>query len=182
MSLSELKENVSIAFPSKEIFEKILGEQPLLQNIIEANTQLVASLNMINGGIKPNVIPDLCEAIMDFRLLPGQTTEMILEALRKVITGLGYEIKNKPTGEPKESFVYLEVLKDSKASYWKDWRNSKELKQFNSIVEKIYKKNPLPSFFQQVLMLRIIVIVVIAPQRYYLDLEWQPALIQLMNI
>ena len=67
--------------------------------------------------------------------------------MRKVITGLGYEIKNKPTGEPKESFVYLEVLKDSKASYWKDWRNSKELKQFNSIVEKIYKKKPIPFFF-----------------------------------
>lgn len=147
MSLSELKENVSIAFPSKDIFEKILGEQPLLQNIIEANTQLVASLNMINGGIKPNVIPDLCEAIMDFRLLPGQTTEIILEALRKVITGLGYEIKNEPTGNPEEIFVYLEVLKDSKPSYWKDWKKSKDLKHLNSIIEKIYKKKPIPFFF-----------------------------------
>ena len=120
MSVSELKDNFSIAFPSKEIFEKILSEQPLLQNIIKANTKLVWSLNMINGGIKPNVIPDLCEAIMDFRLLPGQKTEMILEALRKTITGLGYEIRDQPTGDPEEVFVYLEVLKDAVPSFWKE--------------------------------------------------------------
>ena len=147
MSVSELKENLSIVFPSKEIFEKVLSEQPLLQNIIKANTKLVWSLNMINGGIKSNVIPDLCEAIMDIRLLPGQTTEMILQALGKVITSLGYQIKNEPIGDPEEVFVYLEVLKDAVPSFWKDWKHSKELNRFADIVEKIYEKKPIPFFF-----------------------------------
>ncbi|MFX0030829.1 MAG: M20 family metallopeptidase [Candidatus Hermodarchaeota archaeon] len=147
ISLTELKENMSVAFPSKEIFEKILEEQPFLQNIIKSNLQIVKSLNMINGGIKSNVTPDLCEAIMDFRLLPNHTTDMVLEALKKVITDLGYEIRDKPSGDPEEIFVYLEVLKDSTPSYWKDWRNSEELKDLNSIVEKIYKKKTIPFFF-----------------------------------
>jgi succinyl-diaminopimelate desuccinylase len=147
MSLSELKDSFSIAFPSKEIFEKILGEQPLLQNIIKANLKLVWSLNMINGGIKSNVIPDSCEAIMDFRLLPGQTTKMVLEALGKVISNLGYKIKDEPIGEPEEIFVYLEVLKDAVPSYWEEWNTSTELNHFSDIVEKIRKKRPIPFFF-----------------------------------
>ncbi|MFX1346953.1 MAG: M20 family metallopeptidase [Promethearchaeota archaeon] len=147
MSVSELKENLSIAFPNKEIFEKILSEQHLLQNIIEANTQLVMSLNIINGGIKPNIIPDLCEAIMDIRLLPGHTTEMVLEALRKVITNLGYKIKDEPIGDPEEVFVYLEVLNDAEPSFWKDWKNSKALNDLTVVVEKIYEKKPIPFFF-----------------------------------
>jgi acetylornithine deacetylase/succinyl-diaminopimelate desuccinylase-like protein len=101
---------------------------------------------MINGGIKSNVIPDLCEAVMDFRLLPGQTTEMVLESLNKLITHLGYKVKDEPTGSPKEIFVYVEVLKKGEASYWKDWRDSKDLKIFHNIVEEVYKKKPIYFF------------------------------------
>ncbi len=146
MSSSELKEQISVAFPSKEIFEKILSEQPLLQNVIKANTVFAKSLTMINGGIKPNVIPDRCEAVMDFRLLSGQTTEMVLNALRILVNNLGYQIKEEPTGRPEEIFVYLEVLKQGEASYWKDWRNSTVLTRFHDIVEKVYEKTPIYFF------------------------------------
>ena len=101
---------------------------------------------MINGGIKPNVIPDKCEAIMDFRLLPGQTTDMVLDALKKLINSLGYQVKNEPSGTPEEVFVYLEVLKKGEASYWKEWKNSTALKSFYNIVEKIYEKKPIYFF------------------------------------
>jgi acetylornithine deacetylase/succinyl-diaminopimelate desuccinylase-like protein len=147
LSLGELKEMMSVAFPSQEIFKKILNEQPILQDILKANTKLVKNLTMIKGGIKPNVIPDLCEAIMDFRLLPGQSTEMILDALKNVIMNLGYQIKSQPTGAPEEVFVYLEVLSETEASYWNDWRDSNVLKEFYSTVEKIYKKTPFYFFF-----------------------------------
>ncbi|MFX0081272.1 MAG: M20 family metallopeptidase [Candidatus Hodarchaeota archaeon] len=146
MSINELKELVSVAFPSKEIFEKILKEQTLLQNVITANTQFAKNLTMINGGIKSNVIPDLCEAVMDFRLLPGQTAEMVLESLKKLITSLGYKVKDKPTGSPEEIFVYIEVLKKGEASYWKGWRDSEDLKIFHNVVEEVYKKQPIYFF------------------------------------
>ncbi|MFX1377255.1 MAG: M20 family metallopeptidase [Promethearchaeota archaeon] len=146
MSSNELKKQISAGFPSKDIFERILKEQVLLQNVITANTQFAKNLTMINGGIKPNVIPDLCEAIMDFRLLPGQTTEMVLESLNKLITDLGYKVNDQPTGSPDEVFVYLEVLKKGEASYWRDWKDSKDLKSFYNIVEDVYKKKPMYFF------------------------------------
>ncbi|MFX1312323.1 MAG: M20 family metallopeptidase [Promethearchaeota archaeon] len=143
MSSSELKKEMSIAFPSEEIFEKILSEQPLLQNIIKANTLFTKNLTMINGGIKPNVIPDRCEAIMDFRLLPGQTTEMVLNALKKLIKNLGYQIKDENKGRPEEIFVYLEVLSEGEASFWEEWKDSNVLNNFHEIIERIYKKTPI---------------------------------------
>ncbi|MFX1572685.1 MAG: M20 family metallopeptidase [Promethearchaeota archaeon] len=146
MSSSELKKQISIAFPSKDVFEKILSEQPLLQNVIKANTLFAKSLTMIKGGIKPNVIPDKCEAVMDFRLLPGQTTEMILNALQKLIHDLGYQIKKESKGRPEEIFVYLEVLKQGEASYWEEWKNSTVLPNFQNIVEKIYGRTPIYFF------------------------------------
>lgn len=143
MSENELKEELRAAFPNDEIFEKILKEQAILQNVITANSQFSKNLTMINGGIKSNVIPDLCEAVMDFRLLPGQTTEMVLEALNKLIKELGYTVKKEPTGSPEEIFVYLEVLKKGEGSYWKDWRDSKDLVTFHNTVQEIYEKKPI---------------------------------------
>ena len=143
MSVGELKEQMKVAFPNNEMFEKILQEQALMQNIIIANTQFAKNLTMINGGIKSNVIPDFCEAIMDFRLLPGQTTEDVLKSMKNLINDLGYDVRDEPTGSPEDVFVYLEVLKKGEGSYWKEWRDSKDLKLFESIVQEIYKKNPI---------------------------------------
>ncbi|MBY8990668.1 MAG: M20 family metallopeptidase [Candidatus Lokiarchaeota archaeon] len=143
MSVDELKEQMSVVFPNNETFENILQEQAILQDIISANAQFAKNLTMIKGGIKSNVIPDSCEAIMDFRLLPGQTTEHVLESMKKLIKDLGYDVKNEPTGSPEDVFVYLEVLKKGEASYWQDWRDSKDLETFHSIVGEIYKKKPI---------------------------------------
>ena len=143
MSVDELKEQMSVVFPNNETFENILQEQAILQDIISANAQFAKNLTMIKGGIKSNVIPDSCEAIMDFRLLPGQTTEHVIESMKKLIKDLGYDVKNEPTGSPEDVFVYLEVLKKGEASYWQDWRDSKDLETFHSIVGEIYKKKPI---------------------------------------
>jgi succinyl-diaminopimelate desuccinylase len=143
MTVDELKQQVSLTFPNNDVFEKVLSEQALLQNVIAANAQFAKNLTMIKGGIKPNVIPDMCEAIMDFRLLPGQTTEIVLVAMKKLINELGYEVKDEPSGSPEEIFVYLEVLKKGEASYWREWRESKDLKMFHDVVEEVYKKKPI---------------------------------------
>jgi len=84
-TLEELKKFITIVFPNDEIFDRIYNEQPLLQGFLKALTQFTKSLNMIKGGIKENVIPDRCEALIDFRLLPGQTSEIILTGLKKLI-------------------------------------------------------------------------------------------------
>ncbi|MFX0001610.1 MAG: M20 family metallopeptidase [Candidatus Hodarchaeota archaeon] len=142
LSKDELEDLVCKLFPSRDIFDRFLKEQPLLQHAIKANTQFSSNLTMIKGGIKSNVIPNRCESIIDVRVLPGHTIEMILNGLKELINSLGYKIKNEPKGLPKEIFVYLEVLNQGEASYWKDWRSSQVLKDFYTITEKCYNKKP----------------------------------------
>ena len=142
LSFEELKNLVSVASPSPEIFERILNEQPLLKSVLEALTQFTKSLTIIKGGIKDNVVPDTCEAIIDFRLLPGHDIDTIMNALKTLIQkDLGYNVKSEPVGKSEEVFVYLEIILYSEASYWKDWDKSSILKDFYNIAKKVLKEN-----------------------------------------
>ena len=147
MSIERIKELIASVFPSREDFERVLKEQALLQNVIKALNQFTKSFNMISGGIKENVIPDRCEGVIDFRLLPGQKPEEIINALKKIITDLGYEVRDEPTGNPEDVFVYIEIIHQSEASYWKEWEKSSTLKDFFSSVEKVYGRKPFYFFF-----------------------------------
>jgi len=141
--LNKLKKLISEVFPSEEIFEKILEDQSLLQNLLLSLTQFTKVLTMIKGGIKENVVPDKCEATIDFRLLPEQIVETVISALKKLISeDLGYAIKEESGRAPGEIFVYLEIVHQSEGSYWKDWEKSAILRDFRNIVEKAYGKKP----------------------------------------
>ncbi len=148
LSLEELKSLISDALPRPDLIDKILNEQPMLNSVLIALTQFTKSLTIIKGGIKDNVVPDRCEAIMDFRLLPGQNIEPIFNALKKLIEeDLGYVLKKEPIGEPEEVFVYLENIQYSEPSYWEDWKNSSVLKDLYNIIEKAYSKKPFYFLF-----------------------------------
>ncbi len=47
------------------------------------------SIGMINGGIKINVVPDRCEALIDMRLVKGQGTQSTLEQMTKRLEAAG---------------------------------------------------------------------------------------------
>jgi len=147
MSIERIKGLIASVFPSREDFERVFKEQALLQNVVKALNQFTKSFNMISGGIKENVIPDRCEGVMDFRLLPGQKPEKIIEALKKIIEDLGYEVRDNHVGNPEDVFVYLEIIHQSEASYWEGWEESSTLKDFFSSVEKVYGKKPFYFFF-----------------------------------
>ena len=148
LSLEELKKLISDALPRPEVLEKILNEQPILNSVLKSLTQFTKSLTIIKGGIKDNVVPDRCEAIIDFRLLPGQNIDPIFNALKKLIEeDLGYILKSEPVGEPKEVFVYIENIQYSEPSYWKDWKKSSILKSFYKIIEEAYNKKPFYFLF-----------------------------------
>jgi succinyl-diaminopimelate desuccinylase len=139
-SLDELKTLISSAFPSYEVFEKIFNEQPILKNFLISLTKFTKSLNVINGGIKGNIIPDHCEAIMDFRLLPGQNSKIIIEGLRKLITHIGFKVKEVSEEINIDRYVSIEVFEEGSASVWKDYEKSDKVKDFKKIVEEVYGK------------------------------------------
>lgn len=139
-SLDELKNLLSEVFPNEEIFNRIFKEQPLLQNFITALTQFTKGLNVIKGGIKANIIPDYCEALIDFRLLPGQNSEIILEGLKKLVNHVGFKSKDDSNVEFEDSSVSLEIYNEGAASIWKEYAKSEDVHKFKEIVEKIYNQ------------------------------------------
>ena len=145
MPLKKIKVLVSRAFPNEEIFEKVFTEQPLLNNVLTSLTQFTKSVNIINGGIKDNVVPDRCEAIIDFRLLPNQDPNDILKALRKLIEDdIGYSLKDPLVKSIDDVYVDLEILQQSEGSYWKNWEKSSTLKELQNTIDDVYEKK---SFF-----------------------------------
>ncbi len=58
------------------------------------NSMLRTSIspNIIRGGFRTNVIPADAEAILDVRLLPGETREALVEDLRRVINDPAVEV------------------------------------------------------------------------------------------
>jgi len=141
--LKKLNELVASAFPSTEIYERILGEQPQLSSLLQSLVQFSYSLTMINAGIKGNVVPDTCEALIDVRLLPGQEIESIIDGFKNLIEKeLGYKVKDNLSGNPEDIYIYLGISDASEGSYWNEWKDSQALEEFHDIVEKIYEKKP----------------------------------------
>jgi acetylornithine deacetylase/succinyl-diaminopimelate desuccinylase-like protein len=48
----------------------------------------IAPGTMIKGGTKDNVIPELCEAVCDVRVVPGMTVEGVLLEVREILESL----------------------------------------------------------------------------------------------
>jgi len=48
-------------------------------------TRMTVSPNVVHGGVKTNIIPDLCEAQVDIRVLPGQDWDYVLKELRPLV-------------------------------------------------------------------------------------------------
>jgi acetylornithine deacetylase/succinyl-diaminopimelate desuccinylase-like protein len=81
---------------------------------------------------------------MDFRLLPGQNSKIILEGLKKLVQSIGFDVLDGIEGHEDKVYVSLEVEEEGSASVWKDFENSEEVHNFKNIVENVYGKR---SFF-----------------------------------
>lgn len=143
IKMEKLKKLLAVTFPSEELFNRILNEQPEIQSLLQSLVSYSKALTMIKGGIKENVIPDSCEAILDVRLLPEQRVDSIIEALKKLIReDVGYLVKDDSTSPPGDVFVEVEIVTASDGSYWDNWEESDELNDFYELVETIYEKKP----------------------------------------
>lgn len=108
-AITRLRENPFDAdfSPSTQDFIEYIGpEQPFLQRIVFANQWLFKSVivgiyeqspggnamvrtttapTVIHAGVKDNVIPTLAKATVNFRLLPGDTQQSVVERVTAVI-------------------------------------------------------------------------------------------------
>jgi acetylornithine deacetylase/succinyl-diaminopimelate desuccinylase-like protein len=83
---------------------------------VHACTHLTVSPNTLHAGVKANMVPDLAEAEIDIRALPGQDEASMLDHLRKAIgPGLFEEIEIHPmettsaSGSPPEGPLWSAI-------------------------------------------------------------------------
>ncbi|MFX1483757.1 MAG: M20 family metallopeptidase [Promethearchaeota archaeon] len=62
---------------------RILTCEPYLYEIDELLGKPTMNIGVIDGGIKVNVVPDSCEALLDMRIVKGQNQESLLKEMNK---------------------------------------------------------------------------------------------------
>ena len=79
--------------PLEEVLPRAAGVHPLLRDLVEPLLAFTLSPTMIDASHQRNVIPALCEVVVDCRLLPEQTPADVEQILRGVLGDDGYELE-----------------------------------------------------------------------------------------
>ena len=105
---------------SKLIAQQEIGEP----GIGEVISHVSANVGVIQGGTRPNMVPDYCEAIVDVRLPIGVDHEEIEEMVRTIIrdsgeTGIEYEAQWKSEGNyTDEDAAIVQTVKKNAEALW----------------------------------------------------------------
>ncbi|MCB0340917.1 MAG: M20/M25/M40 family metallo-hydrolase [Pseudobdellovibrionaceae bacterium] len=79
-------------FTAKMAFANMWLFSPLVKRILKSDPstnaliQTTMAPTMVNGGVAPNVIPDTVTAVLNLRILPGETIESVASRVRETIS------------------------------------------------------------------------------------------------
>lgn len=81
-------------FSDDRILDVAKKMSPVLSEMIRAMVRMTITPTMINAGVKENIIPDMCEAVVDCRLLPGRDIAYLKKQFTEALGSLeGIEIE-----------------------------------------------------------------------------------------
>ena len=80
----------------RPVVEGMLSKAPATNAMLRTTT----ALTIVNAGNKENVLPGKAEAVVNFRILPGDTSGTVLAHVRKVVADERIEVQ--PLGTPAE--------------------------------------------------------------------------------
>ncbi|OGF56315.1 MAG: hypothetical protein A2Z21_03980 [Candidatus Fraserbacteria bacterium RBG_16_55_9] len=84
----------AILADGKEVdLKSLLVGTPINSYMANAFIRTTCSPNMIQAGLKENVIPDACEFVLDCRFVPGFSRKEIEETLQSIAKDLGIEVE-----------------------------------------------------------------------------------------
>lgn len=94
-----------MATPEKidALLDQVASAEKELAEMARALTRMTISPNVIRGGNKSNVIPDICEAEVDTRILPGQDEKYAINIIERAVEGTGVEIESTRYQAPSSS-------------------------------------------------------------------------------
>jgi carboxypeptidase PM20D1 len=74
------------------VVSRLLSARPETNVMIRTTT----AVTMVSGGVKPNVMPQEASAVVNFRILPGDSIDSVVEHVRATV---GDDIEVRPVGE-----------------------------------------------------------------------------------
>jgi carboxypeptidase PM20D1 len=82
------------------LFEPLVKRQLAASPATNALLRTTAAVTMLQGGTKENVLPAEAKAIVNFRVLPGDTVASVTEHVRRVINDTTVTVKTLKAVEP----------------------------------------------------------------------------------
>ncbi len=89
-----------VALTNRWLFEPLLMHQLQRGPSTNAMLRTTTALTMLNAGNKENVLPGRAEAVVNFRILPGDTREDIVAHVKKVVDDPAIHVEVMPGGFP----------------------------------------------------------------------------------
>ena len=71
------------------VLERVMSTQPPLDAMLRTTT----AITIVDGGVKENVLPGRASAVVNFRILPGDTIDDVVEHVRRSIDDERIELK-----------------------------------------------------------------------------------------
>ncbi|MCJ7436912.1 MAG: M20/M25/M40 family metallo-hydrolase [Acidimicrobiia bacterium] len=107
---------IAAAFLDPDGLRESLSELPLgMSRLVHACTHTTFSPNVMHGGTKTNVIPDVVELEIDIRTLPGQTGDEVRAMLDDVLGDLADRVELESNDDPSTASPIDTPLWDSLA-------------------------------------------------------------------
>lgn len=95
--LLELADTRGLATLAGPLLTRLLAASPTTEALVRTTT----APTVIRGGVKANVLPQSAEALVNFRILPGDSVSSVLAHCRRVIRDIGVAIELVgPVSEP----------------------------------------------------------------------------------
>jgi carboxypeptidase PM20D1 len=95
----------AMALPYRVLFANLWLFQPLVLRTLTTSPATAASVRttlaptIIQGGIKENVLPPSARAVVNLRILPGETVASVLDRVRRVVSDSAVEVSVLGEGE-----------------------------------------------------------------------------------
>lgn len=88
--------------PTEFVFSNLWLTSPLVEYQMSQSrlsspfVRTTTALTMVTAGVKENVVPQRAEATINFRLLPGDTPDYVVETIRRIVDDESIEISYTP--------------------------------------------------------------------------------------
>ena len=89
-----------LALSNLWLFEPLVVREARRSRSLDASLRTTIAPTMIAGGVKDNVIPTTARAVVNFRILPGDTVASVVEHVRRAVADPHVEVRL--TGEREE--------------------------------------------------------------------------------